>query len=114
MYWENNKIREVFGTEIAGVVRALEGACAEPIYGKTREGIDSTASTMYQVDTEMNVGLVDVQAIVREAFGRPVSCNHSYDCCGCWFRLSIEVVEREKERSRARSFYIIETWARNV
>ena len=114
MYWENNKIREVFGSEIAAVVRAVEGACAEPIYGKTREGIESTASTMYQVDTEMNVGLVDIQDIVRKAFGRYDTCGHEHDCCGCWFRQSIEVVEREKERSRARSFYIIETWARNV
>ena len=45
------------------------------------------------------------------------SCSHEWDCCGCWFRSSVNIVQEDNsiysDAKTTSRFTVRERWARN-
>lgn len=75
-------------------------------------GVDEENGVCYTT-IRTNSTLEEVKTIIRreemDGFG---SCNHQYDCCGCYFLSMVFVLPMFQDQ---KDYYLIkEVWSRNV
>mgnify|MGYP000007565090 FL=1 len=113
MLWEYNQIKDKFGTEIAGFVRAFDARLGVGLGSEIDDG--TTRYYFYHVHVNLGKHLVTRDSLVvmlPQHFSSTDFCQHTHDCCGCWYRTNVSVANPHGKEGI--SYWIIDQWNQKV
>ena len=89
MLWEYYKIKDKYGTSIAGLVRAFEGRLGVGLGAEDPVDHQGVQYWFYHVHVNLGKEIITRDSLVvllGKYFDKTDYCQHTHDCCGCLYR----------------------------
>lgn len=119
MLWEYGKIKEKYGNDIAGFVRAFDGRLGVGLGAE--DPVDHYGVRYYFYHVHVNLTDKSYRDVVTrdslvmllgKYFSKTDFCQHTHDCCGCWYRTNVSVANPNSKEGI--SYWIIDQWNQKI
>jgi len=115
MLWEFNKIKEKYGTEIAGFVRSFDGRLGVGLGAEDPVDHQGIRYYFYHVHVTSGSTMItrdSLLLLLGKHFDSTDYCQHTHDCCGCWYRTKVSIANPHSKEGV--SYWIIDKWNQKI
>ena len=115
MLWEYNKIKDKYGTSIAGLVRAFDGRLGVGLGAEDPVDEQGVQYWFYHVHVNLGKEMITRDSLVvllGKYFDKTDYCQHTHDCCGCWYRANVSVANPHSKEGI--SYWVIDQWNQKI